>query len=137
MGNWSGGAVSEIPAIVFISTLSVCAKSQPHKQHIWFLPTHEPTRKKLKLRFSGPISLLDSTKQMTPRRSASSVENLPIKLANTKTQEKIETRVDQLLAKKMQEHSADAMEMGNKIDIVIHKHYELPEEEIKIVRGNR
>jgi len=73
---------------------------------------------------------------MTPRRSASSVENLPIKLANTKTQEKIETRVDQLLAKKMQEHSADAMEMGNKIDIVIHRHYELPEEEIKIVRGN-
>jgi len=23
-------------------------KSQPHKQHIWFLPTHEPTLKKPK-----------------------------------------------------------------------------------------
>ncbi len=28
--------------------LAVSVKSQPHKQHIWFLPTHEPTLKKPK-----------------------------------------------------------------------------------------
>ena len=28
--------------------LSLSVKSQPHKQHIWFLPTHEPTLKKPK-----------------------------------------------------------------------------------------
>jgi hypothetical protein len=34
-----------------IQELSLSVKSQPHKQHIWFLPTHESTLKKPKEQF--------------------------------------------------------------------------------------
>ena len=33
---------------VHINKLSLSVKSQPHKWHIWFFPTHEPTLKKPK-----------------------------------------------------------------------------------------
>ena len=36
------------PTISYRKTLSLSVKSQPHKQHIWFLPTHKPTLKKPK-----------------------------------------------------------------------------------------
>jgi len=66
----------------------------------------------------------------------SSVENLPIKLADTKTQEKIETLVDQILTKKSQDNSADTTDLESKIDALVYKLYELTEEEIKTIEKN-
>ena len=71
-----------------------------------------------------------------PQVRISSVENLPIKVADTKTQEKIETLVDQILTKKAQDHSADTMDLENKIDTLVYKLYDLTEEEIKTVEKN-
>jgi hypothetical protein len=71
-----------------------------------------------------------------PQVRISSVENLPIKLANTKTQEKIETLVDQILTKKAQDHSSDITDLENKIDTLVYKLYDLTEEEIKTVEKN-
>jgi len=71
-----------------------------------------------------------------PQVRISSVENLPIKLADTKTQEKIETLVDQILTKKAQDHSADTTDLENKIDTLVYKLYDLTEEEIKTVEKN-
>jgi hypothetical protein len=68
-----------------------------------------------------------------PQVRISSVENLPIKLTDTKAQEKIETLVDQILTKKSQVKSADTTDLENKIDALIYKLYDLTEEEIKIV----
>lgn len=71
-----------------------------------------------------------------PQVRISSVENLPIKVADTKTQEKIETLVDQILTKKAQDHSADTTDLENKIDTLVYKLYDLTEEEIKTVEKN-
>ena len=71
-----------------------------------------------------------------PQVRISSVENLPIKLADNKTQEKIETLVDQILTKKAQDHSADTTDLENKIDTLVYKLYDLTEEEIKTVEKN-
>lgn len=71
-----------------------------------------------------------------PQVRISSVENLPIKLADTKTQEKIETLVDQILTKKAQDHSADTTDLENQIDQLVYELYELTEEEIKIIENN-
>jgi restriction endonuclease S subunit len=68
-----------------------------------------------------------------PQVRISSVENLPIKLADTKTQEKIETLVDQILTKKAQDPSADTTNLENQIDQLVYQLYELTEEEIAIV----
>lgn len=71
-----------------------------------------------------------------PQVRISSVENLPIKLADTKTQEKIEMLVDQILTKKSQDNSADTTDLENKIDTLVYKLYDLTEEEIKIIENN-
>ncbi|MCC7533975.1 MAG: Eco57I restriction-modification methylase domain-containing protein, partial [Bacteroidia bacterium] len=71
-----------------------------------------------------------------PQVRISSVENLPIKLADTKTQEKIETLVDQILTKKAQDHSSDTTDLENQIDQLVYRLYELTDDEIKIVEGN-
>lgn len=71
-----------------------------------------------------------------PQVRISSVENLPIKLADNKTQEKIETLVDQILTKKAQDHSSDTTDLENKIDTLVYKLYDLTEEEIKTVEKN-
>jgi hypothetical protein len=34
--------------MVYTRTLCFIPKNQPHKQHIWFLPTHKPKLKKPK-----------------------------------------------------------------------------------------
>ncbi|REK00052.1 MAG: class I SAM-dependent DNA methyltransferase [Bacteroidetes bacterium] len=71
-----------------------------------------------------------------PQVRISSVKNLPIKLADTKTQEKIETLVDQILTKKAQDHSSDTTDLENKIDTLVYKLYDLTAEEIKTVEKN-
>jgi len=65
----------------------------------------------------------------------SSVENLPIKLADTKAQEKIETLVDQILTKKSHEASIDTSGLETEIDQLVYQLYGLSEEEIRIVEG--
>ena len=70
-----------------------------------------------------------------PQVRISSVENLPIKLADTKTQEKIEIIVDQILNKKSQGNSIDTIDLENQIDQLVYKLYNLTEEEIKIIEN--
>lgn len=70
-----------------------------------------------------------------PQVRISSVENLPIKLADTKSQEIIETLVDQILTKKSQDNSVDTYDLENKIDTLVFKLYDLTPEEIEIILG--
>jgi hypothetical protein len=70
-----------------------------------------------------------------PQVRISSVENLPIKIADTETQEKIETLVNQILTKKSEDHSSDTSVIENKIDTLVYKLYNLTTEEIKIIEG--
>ncbi len=70
-----------------------------------------------------------------PQVRISSVENLPIKLADTEIQEKIETLVNQILTKKSQDFSADTSDLENKIDTLVFKLYDLTPEEIDIIEG--
>jgi hypothetical protein len=71
-----------------------------------------------------------------PQVRISSVENLPIKIADTKTQEKIETLVDQIMTKKLNDPSADTKAIENKIDELVYKLYDLTADEIKTVENN-
>jgi hypothetical protein len=71
-----------------------------------------------------------------PQVRISSVENLPIKLADTKTQEKIETLVDLILSKKYHDSLSDTTNLETQIDQLVYQLYGLTEEEIKIVEGN-
>ena len=68
-----------------------------------------------------------------PQVRISSVENLPIKLADIKTQEKFETLVDQILSEKSQNPSADTTLLESQIDKLVYQLYDLSEEEIAIV----
>ena len=47
-GNITRKHTGDICAIHIYKCCAQLKKSQPHKQHIWFLPTHEPTLKKPK-----------------------------------------------------------------------------------------
>lgn len=71
-----------------------------------------------------------------PQVRISSVENLPIKIADTKTQEKIETLVDQIMTKKLNDPSADTSAIENKIDELVYKLYDLTADEIKTIVNN-
>ena len=71
-----------------------------------------------------------------PQVRISSVENLPIKIADSKTQEKIETHVDQILNKKSAHVSIDTSTLENKIDELVYKLYDLTEDEIKTITKN-
>jgi len=68
-----------------------------------------------------------------PQVRISSVENLPIKLAGSKTQETIETLVNQILAKKSEDNSADTSELEKEIDNLVYKLYQLRYNEVKII----
>lgn len=70
-----------------------------------------------------------------PQVRISSVEKLPIKLADSKTQETIETLVNQILAKKSEDNSADTSELEKEIDKIVYELYGLSEEEIRIIEG--
>ena len=71
-----------------------------------------------------------------PQVRISSVENLPIKIADTETQEKIETLVNQILTKKSEDRNSDTSDMENKVDALVYKLYDLTPEEIKIIEGS-
>jgi restriction endonuclease S subunit len=69
-----------------------------------------------------------------PQVRISSVENLPIKLADDKVQEKIEKLVDQILKKKDKDEETSKLE--KEIDEMVYKLYELKPEEIEFVKVN-
>jgi adenine-specific DNA-methyltransferase len=71
-----------------------------------------------------------------PQVRISSVESLPIKIADSKTQEKIETLVDQILSKKQSNPDTDTTDIENKIDTLVYKLYDLTEDEIKTVENS-
>ena len=71
-----------------------------------------------------------------PQVRISSVENLPIKIADSKSQEKIEILVDQILTKKSNNATTDTTDLENKIDVLVYKLYDLTEDEIKTVENN-
>jgi len=81
-----------------------------------------------------PIIKNDEGKQ--PQIRLGDLKTLPIKVADTKTQENVETLVDQILKKKSQDNSADTTDLENKIDTLVYKLYDLTEEEIKTVEKN-
>ncbi len=66
-----------------------------------------------------------------PQVRISSVENLPIKLADNKTQEKIENLVDKILLKKQSNQDTQTEEQA--IDKLVYELYDLTKEEIKII----
>ena len=68
-----------------------------------------------------------------PQVRISSVENLPIKLADDKTQEKIKILVDQILTKKSHDNLADTIDLENIIDHMVYKLYELTYVEVKCI----
>lgn len=61
------------------------------------------------------------------------LDQLPIKMADSKTQEIIENMVDQILTMKSQDNSADTIALESQIDHLIYQLYELTEEEIAII----
>ncbi|MCC6691565.1 MAG: hypothetical protein IT235_08545 [Bacteroidia bacterium] len=68
-------------------------------------------------------------KELKPRKVLS-------KAIENKTQEKIETLVDQILTMKSKDNAADTIELENQIDQLVYQLYELTEEEIKIIENN-
>lgn len=71
-----------------------------------------------------------------PQIRISSVENLPIKIADSKTQEIFITLVDKILATKKENPTSDTSELEAEIDQLVYQLYDLTEEEIAIVEGN-
>lgn len=71
-----------------------------------------------------------------PQVRISSVENLPIKLADKNTQESIESIVNQIIKKKSTDALTDTTDLENKIDSLVYKIYDLTDIEIKIIEKN-
>jgi hypothetical protein len=70
-----------------------------------------------------------------PQVRISSVENLPIKLAEKKIQNDIEKLVDKILEKKQKSSTADTSDLEKQIDEMMYEIYGLTGEERKIVEG--
>lgn len=70
-----------------------------------------------------------------PQVRISSVENLPIKLADKKIQSNIEKLVDKIIDKKRKSSQADTSDYENQIDEMVYEIYGLTEEEKRIVEG--
>jgi adenine-specific DNA-methyltransferase len=80
-----------------------------------------------------PIIKNDEGKQ--PQIRLGDLKTLPIKIIGIKTQEKIETLVDQILSTKEKDKTIDTTDLEAQIDQLVYKLYDLTEEEIKIVEG--
>lgn len=63
------------------------------------------------------------------------LDQLPIRLADNKTQMKIQILADQILAKKKESSTTDTTVLETQIDQLVYQLYELTEKEIKIVEG--
>ncbi len=80
-----------------------------------------------------PIIKNDEGKQ--PQIRLGDLKTLPIKIADIKTQEKIEMLVDQILTKKQSKPDTDTTALEAQIDQLVYQIYDLTEEEIKIVES--
>ncbi len=72
-----------------------------------------------------------------PQIRISSIENLPIKLANDKEQAKIEKLVDRILKMKEENIEADISEQTGKIDKLVYNLYNLTDEEIALIEKTK
>ena len=72
-----------------------------------------------------------------PQVRISSVENLPIKLADNITQEKIVKLVDQILSLKQANPGADTTALEREIDKMVYKLYDFTPEEIEIIDNSK
>jgi adenine-specific DNA-methyltransferase len=81
-----------------------------------------------------PIIKNDEGKQ--PQIRLGDLKTLPIKLADHKTQEKIEILVGEILTLKEEFNSADTSDLESEIDKLVYQLYELTDEEIKIIENN-
>ncbi len=70
-----------------------------------------------------------------PQVRIASIENLPIKIIDLKTQDKIIQIVDKILIEKQNNVNSDTKKLENQIDELIYKIYDLTPEEIKIVEN--
>ncbi|CAK8723215.1 site-specific DNA-methyltransferase (adenine-specific) [Candidatus Electrothrix laxa] len=70
-----------------------------------------------------------------PQVRISSVNNLPIKLADNKTQGKIEALVNQILAKTLQDNLSETKDLENQIDQLVYDLYDLTKEEIELIEN--
>ncbi len=68
-----------------------------------------------------------------PQVRIASIENLPIKIIDLKTQDKIIEIVDKILIEKQNNTNSDTTILENQIDNLVYKIYDLTPEEIKIV----
>lgn len=83
------------------------------------------------------FKLIGTTTGMgTNRWKKYKIELLPIKLASQDQEKEIENLVNQILAIKKQNASADTTDLENQIDQLVYQLYELTEEEIKIIESN-
>ena len=71
-----------------------------------------------------------------PQIRISSIENLPIKLADNDTQEKIISLVDKILESKIIDTLSDTSDLELKIDEIVYNLYDLNTDEIKIINEN-
>ena len=72
-----------------------------------------------------------------PQVRISSVENLPIKIADNQKQEELVKIVDIIIETKKQNPKADTIALESEIDQLVYQLYGLTEEEIKIVEGEK
>lgn len=81
-----------------------------------------------------PIIKNDEGKQ--PQIRLGDLKTLPIKIADNKTKEKVETYVELILKIKSGDSLAGTSELESQIDQLVYQLYNLTDEEIKIVEGN-
>jgi type II restriction/modification system DNA methylase subunit YeeA len=83
------------------------------------------------------FNLIGTTTGMgTNRWKKYKIELLPIKIPSQDQEKEIEVLVNQILAIKKQNPTADTTDLENQIDQLVYQLYELTEEEIKIIENN-
>lgn len=82
------------------------------------------------------FNLIGTTTGMgTNRWKKYKIELLPIKIPSLEQEKEIEILVNQILAKKKQNPSADTTDIENQIDQLVYQLYDLTDEEIKIIEN--
>lgn len=81
-----------------------------------------------------PIIKNDEGKQ--PQIRLGDLKTLPIKIPDHKTQETIESLVEEILSKKAEDNLADTTDLEKQIDQLVYQLYELTEEEIAIIENS-
>jgi adenine-specific DNA-methyltransferase len=64
------------------------------------------------------------------------IDEFPLKISSTETQQPIITIVDQILTLKKENSKADTSDLENEIDELVYQLYALTPEEIEVVKGS-